>query len=100
MDSPAHKVANRLIDARQTLLNKGWIQGQYHAPTGECCLIGALDTGIDDEREYYNACQAVRVVLNNESLADWNDHPKRKKEQVIAALNQAASLIMSNEELF
>ncbi len=91
-------VANNLIDARDRLLTNGWIQGAYIDGNGASCLVGSLDSNEITEKDYYNACCAVRIVLNQNSLTEWNDHPKRKKEEVIAILNQAASLVMSNEE--
>jgi hypothetical protein len=87
------KMSLQLQKARQLLVDDGWCQGQMLNNKGEHCLMDAILT-IDSGISY-----PVYKVLDIDSLAAWNDHPCRTKEQVLELFDQAISLAMSEEAI-
>lgn len=97
------KAKKALQDAADLLEEGGWIQGCFHQPEG-CCMIGALRLTMGgrrhltipgyveapDDDDYFKVLKILMDSMNNVTLAHWNDAPKRKKEEVIAALRKAA----------
>jgi hypothetical protein len=66
----------------------GWCQGAVEDGTGRLSLYGALATG-RIESEY--AREVVREVLKEWDLRAWNDHPARRKADVVQALRRAVA---------
>jgi hypothetical protein len=98
--------AKEVLNAAANRIEKlGWCQGSYGVSSeGKPCrtrrmgfetdvvqtdLLGAIRF-IDNREPGDEAKSLVQTLLSKENLADWNDDPKRTKEQVIALLRKAA----------
>lgn len=64
----------------------GWCQGAMTDGTGRVSLYGAIATGTV-EAEY--AREVLREVSGEWDLIRWNDHPARRKAEVVALLMRA-----------
>lgn len=76
-----------LRQARE-LVRTGWCQGALSDGTGRYSLYGAVATGTV-EAEY--AREVLRLVLGEWDIVAWNDHPARRKAEVVAALSRAVA---------
>ena len=65
----------------------GWIQGRMNNERGGYCILGAaMQVGLD----VFAADGLLGVVLpDRQSVALFNDDPKRKKKQVLALVQEA-----------
>lgn len=70
------------------LVREGWCQGAPEDGTGRVSLYGALMKGTI-EAEY--AREVLREVLREWDLVAWNDHPSRRKADVVRALLRAVA---------
>jgi len=92
-----------LRQAAAVLESKGWCQGMMHGIGGTCCMLGAITTAAWAEphdghavrriAERERACTMVVQLLRGRAISEWNDEPGRTKEQVVAKLLEAASLV-------
>jgi hypothetical protein len=64
----------------------GWCQGAMDDGTGRVSLYGAIATG-RIESQY--AREVLCEVLGEWNLIHWNDHPARRKAEVVQALRRA-----------
>jgi hypothetical protein len=64
----------------------GWCQGAVGDGTGRYSLYGAIQTG-RIETQY--AVELLRDVLGEWNLIAWNDHPARRKADVVHVLRRA-----------
>ena len=70
------------------MVREGWCQGAMSDGTGRVSLYGAVATGTL-EAEY--AREVLREVLREWDLVAWNDHPSRRKADVVQALLRAVA---------
>lgn len=69
----------------------GWCQGEYKAPDGRVCALGAirLSTGRMDD------CELARVFAKEiggvSYVHEWNDATGRKKKEVLAVFDRIAN---------
>jgi|SRR5882762_3539257 len=96
--SPKHKLPGLeqwrqdLLAAASYIREHGWIQGRMEENSGgRVCMLGSLiavtgqwDTA-DEKLKLYH-----RGIRARCSVEDWNDDPRRTKDQVIRALEQVA----------
>jgi hypothetical protein len=96
------KLVNVLIDASKIIERDGWCQGKYRNDRNECCLAGALLSACPDVNKLWDdlTTSLAAVTSAETGFVKWNDHVCKSKQQAISALHEAASLIMSNKELF
>jgi hypothetical protein len=108
--SQATTVKEVLTAARWMIENVGWCQGSYYISKDEVgCFNPSFEMGNASNVSCMCASGAVYLVeatkeLQNQSLdflwgtigvgtevsvPDWNDQPKRTKEQVLAAFDRA-----------
>jgi hypothetical protein len=105
----ATTIKDTLIAAHWILTHYGWCQGSYYIDNkgqavwdaedvkppslGGCCLNGALDLvdteGLKTRTDAEYLLTKVAKSKNKYNIAEWNDNPKRTKEQVLDLLNQA-----------
>lgn len=80
-----------LLDAAQYIRDHGWCQGRFY-DGDRVCLLGALIVSTQGRQEYAAAAAALYQANGpvSSDAHDWNDAPGRTKEEVIAALEQAA----------
>lgn len=74
----------------------GWIQGQLEDEDCGFCLIGVIyeaSGGTDKVLIRLQATEAVRDVISEKtgrgSIAEFNDAPGRKKEDILAVIRSA-----------
>lgn len=96
-----------LNKAADIVEQRGHSKGVYSDSTGRVCAVGAINaailgtTKIEHLPIWYSGLDthAGRVlhslVCADEywSITDWNDAPERTKEEVVAALRQAAEAV-------
>ena len=81
-----HKQA--LLDAADYIRKHGWCQGESFGEGETVCAAGAIwSVNID---QWEDAMWALADHIGTPNVGDWNDKPDRTKEEVIAALEQAA----------
>ena len=79
--------------AIQILESKGWWQGSNRGPDGQVCALTALFDATGEHLAAYSRVRNVLArVLRVESVAEWNDHPRRKVREVTAALHKCVGL--------
>lgn len=92
-----------LIAAR-ALIKQGWCKGRYSKTTAagqtQYCVLGALHAATGNLDRLYKPTPArVRTAINwlvdhlgkqpGVGIDDWNDEPRRKKAEVLAAFDRA-----------
>jgi hypothetical protein len=92
-----------LEEARRLLLEKGWTQGtfardrkgdaiEFDSPRAACfCTSGAImrvGESPDRSAEFY-AFRALRKFLGDQTIAEWNDDPRRTREDVLGLFDRA-----------
>jgi hypothetical protein len=75
-----------LIDGRHRI-GAGWCQGVARSRGGGVCAVEAVSGN-------YAAIQLLQRAANTIYVAQWNDAPWRKKEDVLAVYDQAISWSM------
>lgn len=97
------------MDAKQALAaaadlieQKGWLQGSYGSDRIGYCILGAINAVTDswssDEGFATDmaACELLDDILERAhgegsgTVAIWNDHPGRTKDEVLQLLRHAA----------
>jgi len=66
----------------------GWCQHELSDELGRCSLNGALQSAGDPLGAYY-AREALRRVLTEHDFTAWNDHPMRRRADVVRAVKAA-----------
>lgn len=114
------KPSEVLDSAANIILRDGWYQGNFYEPppavdglaaaddeanrSAPCCQDGALQRAIwgvayvgghwwidpTPQAQAYKQARAYMEQVVGDNSIDWNDHPDRTKEEVVAALRQAA----------
>lgn len=115
------KISEVLIKARDILQEKGWYQGNWHAPDGRVCLETAIAEAIGEQipsqvnfhpvgRTLINylelekmssavcPCGCGITMFGGASLASWNDRAERTFTEVIEALEVCALIEAEKEE--
>lgn len=87
-----NRTATTYMDAADILQKRGWTQGESVNDKGECCVVGALMLANSNWAMY----QPLKHVTNSKCIVNWNDAKNRTRQQVIDALRDAASFVMSN----
>lgn len=75
--------------AAQELRDHGWCQHEGEDEKGRHCALGAI--GVVAGLGQYETATVLRIYLKTPYIGDWNDTPGRTQEEVIAALEAAAS---------
>lgn len=100
-------------DAAAIIRKGGLCKGTYALHTGEHCAIGAVTRacGVSpfvDARMMgpdwrtanswaADVCERLREIMDNRSVAAWNDQPERTAEDVAQFLERAAVTFESDE---
>lgn len=87
-----NRTVTTYMDAADILQKRGWTQGESVNDQGECCVIGALMLANSNWATY----QPLKRIVNCQCIVEWNDAKGRTRQQVIDALRDAASLVMTN----
>lgn len=100
--SPKHKLPGLeqwrqdLLAAASYIREHGWIQDWMEMDaTGEVCIMGSLIAVTGEWGERVDMA-GEKLILHHRgirarcSVEDWNDDPRRTKDQVIRALEQVA----------
>lgn len=75
------------LKAAEIIEERGWWQGGFKGPSGECCLVEAMQKA-ESSSELFLVSRAVRSMGFrgvDESMM-WNDAPERTKAEVVARL--------------
>ena len=88
-----------LVAARELLHSDGWGQGDYYTKEGPCmfgaCLAAMHANTSNSDMHRSEIVEAALVKsTRNESWWDWNDSPRRTKEQVMNALDRAVKTLI------
>ena len=79
-----------LLKAAEYIEEHGWCQHAFGEPDGRVCLEGAINRTAYNGSERDAAVRRMIGHLNGQTPAFWNDMRGRTKEEVIAALREAA----------
>lgn len=92
------RVARDLMEARSLIATFGWCRGAYSLPSGARCIETALADAIGGYGERFNAaCALLRsVATDGLSPLEWNDRRHRTEDEVLKALDLAASAALSD----
>lgn len=85
-----------LLDAAEYIRVHGHCKGQFEAPSGEACAVGAIILA-------NHGGEAIAAIRRNRAfdaftdylggaVSTWNDAPERTEEDVIRALTECARL--------
>jgi hypothetical protein len=91
--SPNELTALTLLDA-QEIIERGWCQHALEADGG-VCAIGAINKALTGNAHImgeHGPYGALIDAIGSVSIADWNNAPKRTKDEVIEAFGRAAEL--------
>lgn len=86
-------IADILRRAADIIEENGWIQGTLvDDETGAVCAIGAIQQACRqiDTPTYWSARNALGQYVDD-GVSIWNDDEDRTKEEVLAALREAAA---------
>ena len=98
-DGNVSVVTQYLLDAKQRLLDSGWVRHTMQTKDGYC-MIGAMRAGdpknynISHLRVVQKAYGHLIAVTGFIGIATWNDSPGRTKAQVLEAYDRAIALSM------
>lgn len=97
-----------LVASKDLILKKGWCQNKLRDGESRVCMLGALGAAYDanggselgsliPELYYTTRSYLYRALGSHEaaggvSIADYNDEPGRKLEEVIAKFDEAITL--------
>ena len=91
--------------ARELIETRGWLQGNYGYCDGPVCLVGAMRIAcgashphgsVSGDWAVFGAMHsAVQTVVDTKDIVAWNDATTRKREDVIAAFERAATYLES-----
>jgi hypothetical protein len=86
-----------LSDAADAIERNGWTQGETISSTGGVCALGAIGLAAAELPDRDARCWAIVVtakrILRNAlhgPIAEWNDAPRRTKDEVVAKLREVA----------
>lgn len=93
----AMTVAEYLQQARDVLMENGWVQGHYQDDAGRVCMTGALRQILyltHDSSIFSAASYILTRTINSPAhlhlgVAEWNDRPQRTFTEVIDAFDRA-----------
>lgn len=106
----SRKVKDALVQAKGLLETGGWIQRNFSDGNGAHCALGAINQVTIGEPSYFSVdpSDPRSMVVNGAkrflasgtytgcevpgcacSVGNWNDHPSRTKEDVLAAFDRA-----------
>jgi hypothetical protein len=91
----AKPVEPLFLTAAQLLRARGWCQHHY-AVDGRLCMFGALNVAAggppddDDSPDRERELIAGLGFGESQDAVNWNDHPERTADEVIARLERAA----------
>lgn len=86
-----------LLRAAELLERDGWCRGNSIDRQGRRCAMGAINSASHEPGSgtawdrFDQAADRLQTYLGRTHVPDWNDHPERTAEQVIAALREAAN---------
>ena len=93
--SALNKQTAAVLKRAAELIRQGWTQG-YYADGDKFCAMGAIHKGYVDcsASPFVIQCcfDALHKQINDTSIGRWNDQKERTQDEVIAALEAAASL--------
>lgn len=89
------EVATVLKNAHDLIDKVGWVQREYGNPQRGYCMYGAIDATGAQYPELTRCRDAVDAVVGGNGI-QYNDHPKRTKAQVLAALKKAIKAELSS----
>lgn len=80
---------HEVLVAARNLIDRSWV-GRFPSGDGEECVASALaNTGGGISGEYTSAYGLLRRITGASRLSEWNDAPGRRKEEVLAAFDEA-----------
>ncbi len=85
------EVGEGLLKAAKYIEDHGWCQNTVEDEKGQVCIIGALDYAGLRRLGWVTASGRVTKAVGS-NFINWNNHPKRTKQEVINILKQAAYL--------
>ncbi len=93
MHAPLAPEKRILLKAADILREYGWCQDAIEHPDGRRCALGAIAMAarVLGLKEYFHAERAMEKMLPNETVPSWNDAPGRTAEEVIEAMEKAAT---------
>lgn len=98
--SPQSKVAKILNGAADYIEKYGHCKGHFQDGTGACCTLGAMRLQTEyriswawGEGSVAAFSKHIKNGWGEAGIANWNDAPERTKEEVIAALREAAKQV-------
>jgi hypothetical protein len=88
-----NQIIDEVLEKMYDIIEKGWCQGRFRNQKNEYCLYGAIGASVQSsvfgyERTYWECIERLREVIGC-SLVDWNDDPRRTKEDVLLAIKRA-----------
>lgn len=95
--SPAAGVADVLREARGLIAKHGWCRNVYKNAFGEMCAAGAIRCASGDSKVKFEARGFLCAAINGASITQWNDRPRRTKEQVLEAFDRAIARAAEEE---
>lgn len=79
------------------LQKQGFCQGAYSNDKGNVCVLGSLDDA--PFLGWEDFLTIMETLAETSSIVEWNDATERTKEEVLALLAQAESLLVSEENV-
>jgi hypothetical protein len=90
------KTSAILVEARQYLIDHGWIQGRLYAASGAVCALGATFFACPTNPYQRETAQDCLSMICKD-IGRWNDEPGRTIENVLALFDEAVSMALSEE---
>ena len=81
--------AKTILMAASLIEERGWCQGEY-SRNGRLCMLGAIRVAEGSDDDASGAVARLRASMNVKFPHEWNDDPKRTKEEVVAKLRAVA----------
>lgn len=81
-----------LIEAKRLLVEKGWCQNKFSNLEGNLCAMEAIVLASPSLDFRFYPFELMIRVINERWISDWNDHPDRTKEEVLAAFDKAIAM--------
>ena len=92
------KLQDLLNRAADIIQNHGWVQGHLGEPCVGFCMIGAINYAYSGFSYNKVVSDSLTSLLGGyrHVWEDWNDHPKRRANQVIRQLRKFATKAKGN----
>ena len=84
--------AETLLEAAGMIRARGWCQGEFFDADGRVCAMGAIHRAAGWHEALIVAAERHLRSVVGRDVPGWNDAGGRKADEVIAALEKAASL--------